>query len=81
MHRTGVMAKKKFHWLLGIGFSSFSVTTDHGSTGSDACCYMFLDTGLDCKAHFFCRVTLEISFRIFWTVDQRRLIQTACCCS
>ena len=44
MHRTGLMAKKKFQSLLGIDFASFSVTTDHGSTGSDACCDMFLET-------------------------------------
>ena len=30
-----------------------------------------LDTGLDCNATLFCRVTLEISFRIYWAVDQR----------
>ena len=42
MHRTGVMAKKKFHSLLGIDFSSFSVTIDHGRTGSDARCDMLL---------------------------------------
>jgi hypothetical protein len=41
MHRTGEMAGKKFQSRLGIDFSSFSVTTDHGSTGSDACSDVF----------------------------------------